>query len=511
MKKILLLTVLAAFFVGSVSAQGVEFFGGTLDEALAKAKSENKRVFMDFYTDWCGPCKAVAKFVFPEAEAGDYFNARFVSMKVDAEKGQGPELAKEFNVSVFPTFIVLDADRTVAAQWSGGSSNPTPAKFIEKLETELAAGPEGSESERMMRQMMGGQPAAPQAEPRQEGIVEFEGSHAEALAKAKTEGKMVFVDCYTQWCGPCKLMAKEVFPRKDVGEYMNPRFVFQKMDMEAGEGPGLGKKFGIKAYPTYIIFDGDGKELYRFEGYMAAEQFIARISGAVDKGMSLTELQARYDAGERDKAFMRSYIAMLSADRKREQASVAVNELMASLTPEERLKAEYWPYWTQYDYAPIGSENFDYLVKNYERFGIGKNVTTAWLVNLACSRYSDLGLNPRFAVSADKPTAEQLQQADDLARKLDLEYNPTVELYRAAADAKVNGNVDAMIDTYIKSAKTILSADEQNSFLTNVALSFGNDLTQAERDRLCLLTTDQKVKSMLQQKFTLRRGGGKPQ
>ena len=58
----------------------------------------------------------------------------------------------------------------------------------------------------------------------------------EALEQAKVQGKMVFVDCYTTWCGPCKMMAQEVFSREDVGQFMNTRFVNVKLDMEKGEG-----------------------------------------------------------------------------------------------------------------------------------------------------------------------------------------------------------------------------------------------------------------------------------
>ncbi len=61
---------------------------------------------------------------------------------------------------------------------------------------------------------------------------EHELTFEQALEKAKTEGKIVFMDCYTTWCGPCKKLSAETFTNNEVGEYFNSHFVNLKMDME---------------------------------------------------------------------------------------------------------------------------------------------------------------------------------------------------------------------------------------------------------------------------------------
>ena len=92
---------------GNLSAQ-ITFFQGTFEEALQKAKVEKKDVFVDFYTEWCGPCKVMSQKVFTDPEVGDYFNKHFVSYKLNAEAPGQAEVAKKYGVEAFPTMIFMN-------------------------------------------------------------------------------------------------------------------------------------------------------------------------------------------------------------------------------------------------------------------------------------------------------------------------------------------------------------------------------------------------------------------
>lgn len=74
--------------------EGVRFESLTFEEALQKAKEENRWIFLDAYTSWCGPCKVMAEQVFTLAKAGVFFNSRFVNVKYDMEKGEGQSWQK---------------------------------------------------------------------------------------------------------------------------------------------------------------------------------------------------------------------------------------------------------------------------------------------------------------------------------------------------------------------------------------------------------------------------------
>ena len=95
--------------------------GKTFKEILQMATEQGKPVFIDCFTDWCGPCKPMARDVFPQKAAGDYFNTKFVCWKVDMEKGEGPELAKKYDVAAYPTFLILNADGTLRATQVGSA------------------------------------------------------------------------------------------------------------------------------------------------------------------------------------------------------------------------------------------------------------------------------------------------------------------------------------------------------------------------------------------------------
>ena len=106
------------------------------------------------------------------------------------------------------------------------------------------------------------------------GIQFIESDWNKALAEAKKQHKLIFLDAYASWCGPCKLLKKNTFPNKEAGEYFNKNFVNVAMDMEKGEGPALAEKYAVNAYPTLIITDAEGKIITYTQGYIDSKQLI---------------------------------------------------------------------------------------------------------------------------------------------------------------------------------------------------------------------------------------------
>jgi len=116
----------------------------------------------------------------------------------------------------------------------------------------------------------------------EKGIVFTPGTWSEILKKAKAEKKVIFFDAYTTWCGPCKMLQKNVFTRADVAEVFNKNFINVKFDMESGEGPKLAQKYPLEGYPTLFFIDSDGKVVQQVIGYQNPETLI-KIGKKVSK------------------------------------------------------------------------------------------------------------------------------------------------------------------------------------------------------------------------------------
>lgn len=90
---------------------GIQFFTGTWQQALNKAKKENKYIFLDAYASWCGPCKMMKHKTFTDKAVGDFYNKHFVCIAIDMEKsGDGPTLADKFSVEAYPSLIYFLPD-----------------------------------------------------------------------------------------------------------------------------------------------------------------------------------------------------------------------------------------------------------------------------------------------------------------------------------------------------------------------------------------------------------------
>ena len=201
-----------------------------------------------------------------------------------------------------------------------------------------------------------------------EGVAFVEGkTFAEVLHKAKEEGKILFIDCYTSWCGPCRMMATQVFPQKKVGDYFNEHFVSFKIDMDKGEGHELKNQFSVRAYPTFLFLDGDGKEINRIVGGDSdADKFLKSVDDGIGT-LSLSSLAKRYEGGERDTTFLLSYLKALDGAYDSKKANEVAGVLLEGRDQDMLTNKGLFDAFLKYNTTPL-SPAFQYVLSHKAMF-----------------------------------------------------------------------------------------------------------------------------------------------
>ncbi|HYV91442.1 MAG TPA: thioredoxin family protein [Chitinophagales bacterium] len=198
---------------------------------------------------------------------------------------------------------------------------------------------------------------------------------SDAKEQAMAQNKYLFVDCYTEWCGPCRKMAKETFMDSTVGAFMNDRFVNLKMDVEKAEGPKFSLKYRVYSYPTYLIFDSEGKLVYTSGRFQEAGDFLNTLNQSLDPSKQTNYKGISYQF---DLAFP-DFISQHLEDRSYRPDSAT---LFSYLDQQENLLSEVnWAilsrYGTDYPrYREFMLDHKDELVELYGKNEVGRVINT---------------------------------------------------------------------------------------------------------------------------------------
>ena len=220
------------------------------------------------------------------------------------------------------------------------------------------------------------------------------------VKKAKKEKKLIFVDCYTSWCGPCKMLAKNVFTQDAVADYFNQNFVNAKFDMEKdADGVILKKQFGVKAFPTLVFVNPVTQEVvHRMVGAGTADWLIAGAKMANDPQNNLSAMMKRYAGGERGAEFLAKYLAALSAAYMAEEQGKVAAEYLNTLDATQLATKENWELIRKYVSDPL-AEPLKQVMTNREKFYAvaGKEVVDYKLDNAIAGAVMMLvGWRPRW-------------------------------------------------------------------------------------------------------------------
>lgn len=196
--------------------------------------------------------------------------------------------------------------------------------------------------------------------------IDFEtDSWEDVLRRSDEEEKLIFLDAFASWCGPCKNMSKNVFTDPKVGEFYNENFINAKIDMEKGEGIELAKIYNVKAYPTLLFLNSKGEVVSRICGAMGVDDFIKTGESALKTATPLHKWHADFNAGKLNAEEMAVYLNLLYTGCA--PTDEVANNYLSSLKDIDKVSKENFAIMSKY-LADIDAEPFKFMMKDQASF-----------------------------------------------------------------------------------------------------------------------------------------------
>ena len=305
-----------------------------------------------------------------------------------------------------------------------------------------------------------------------QGIDFFHGTWEEALAEAKKQQKIIFVDAYAQWCGPCKRMAKNVFTHEKVGEFYNDNFINLKLDMENGEGLKFRRNYPVSAFPTLFYIDSAGEIVHKQKGAQQVDGFIKLGKMVLGKVDYSKDFAAEYEKGNRKPEFMYNYVKALNKSKK---PSLKISN--EYLRTQKDLTTEFNLRFIHEAAVEADSRIFDMMIENEKEIGM--------LVGLEA-------LKNKVQVACENTLAKAIEYEmpellDDAKLKMENHYLGDAEPFLIKADLAYFKAIEVGIQDFqfidfssLKPYSNVLSTVIGPQHDSNIRLIFCLDLLKIE-------------------------------
>lgn len=245
----------------------------------------------------------------------------------------------------------------------------------------------------------------------------IDGDFKEALKEAKIQNKSVFIDFYTTWCQPCKMMDSKVFSQTHIGDYFDTHFISLKLDAEKPENLNLVKQFKINSYPTMIILDADGKELKRIKSALAPEVFMREVQSIGDDDVDFEDMYSQYRKNKKDFDIQQKILLFApmfiqsTKGYERDKWSARIESLFAEYVKNKGLddminEPDFMILTTFHNQTTKDDKILPHIGRNYDKY---KDVVSEQII----SGYI-VGLNNDYIISLSKKGNSEYKKALDL-------------------------------------------------------------------------------------------------
>ena len=332
-------------------------------------------------------------------------------------------------------------------------------------------------------------------------------TYSQALKKSEQSGKLIFVDCYTSWCAPCKWMEQNVFVNDSVYNYYNTHFINLKIDMEKGEGVQLKDKYKVASFPTYLFLNESGDIVHRTASRMEVSEFLQQGEIANSPALSYSALKKKYDAGDRSNSLLFRYtIALQKVDQAASQK--IENELISKLSDEDLNSPLGWEIISKL----ARNENDrlgKYFLQNKNRF---ENLAGTKAVNSLTNR---LGMSTMYQLIREKDGVHFFDRLNEMksdpdkkvqrnVAMLEMEYYLTVnqpDSFVAVSNRAMSGILEYNDADLSFIARRADYTGKENSIILNQALVLARKAVQlnpqeySNQGTLASICLDLKLKS----------------
>ena len=309
----------------------------------------------------------------------------------------------------------------------------------------------------------------------QDRKIEFEhSSWKQAVAKAKKQNKLIFVDCYTTWCGPCKQLTKEVFTKNEVADYFNKNFINVKMDMEQKLGESFKKPWNIRFFPTLIFINPNNvnQPEHTIVGFYREKELLA-YSDIIDPNNRYINLEKSYKQGKRDGDFMFKYLRAIRLAKEDEKEMKVASAYFEHLPKEDLLKKENWNIIRYFLKDPL-SDTFKYLLEHNAK--LKKIIDPLQVESKFYNVYRELIKKYKYWYYQSKPFPEgEEKEVIEFLEKSNYSRAPEIltRIYAIKYQRQKN------IDLYCKTISDMIQS-ESKAFSASEILSYARPILQLD-------------------------------